>query len=143
MLSPILSVHDVDASIAFYTDKLKFTRAWGMTDASGKTTFASVQLGKAEVLLGTIDFVAAEDRGKLGTGIQLYIDLPAEIDINELYRHVQASGANGLSRSKTRTATTICWRSGFPKPMPQERPDCAPGFSQRRRLHPELRRISA
>ncbi|MEZ4669920.1 MAG: VOC family protein [Anaerolineae bacterium] len=95
MLSPILSVHDIDASLDYYTTKLGFTLNWKMPGEDGKTSFAGVKLGKVEVLLGTIDFVAEADRSKLGTGIQLYIDLDAagDFNINTLYQQATAAGA--------------------------------------------------
>lgn len=95
MLSPILSVHDIDASLDYYTTKLGFTLNWKMPGEDGKTSFAGVKLGKVEVLLGTIDFVAESDRNKLGTGIQLYIDLDAagDFNINTLYEQATAAGA--------------------------------------------------
>lgn len=93
ILSPILSVHNIDASIAFYVEKLGFEKSWSMPDEKGVTSFACVRLGAAEILLGTIDFVPAEDRGKLGTGIQIYVEVPAQTDIDTLYAQAREGGA--------------------------------------------------
>ena len=94
-LSPILSTNDVETSIEFYTRKAGFEHAWSMPPGpDGKTTFACVKLGDAEVLLGTIDFVPAEDRLKLGIGIQIYVEVPKDMDINVLYEQALTSGAN-------------------------------------------------
>ena len=94
MLSPILSVHDIDASIDFYVKALGFAHGWSMPGDDGKTGFASVKLGEAEILLGTIDFVAPEDRGRLGIGIQLYLEVPADKVIDTLYQSAVDAGAN-------------------------------------------------
>ena len=96
MLSPILSCVDVDTSIAYYTQKLGFEHAWSMPpNENGKTEFACVKLGDADILLGVVEgFVAPEDLDKRGIGLQIYIDLPATIDIDKLYVQAQSSGAN-------------------------------------------------
>lgn len=96
MLSPILACVDVDASIAYYTQKLGFEHAWSMPpNESGKTEFACVKLGDAEILLGVVEgFVSPEDLAKRGTGIQLYIDLPASLNIDSLYTQAKSSGAS-------------------------------------------------
>jgi uncharacterized glyoxalase superfamily protein PhnB len=94
MLSPILSVRDIEASIAYYTGTLGFEHAWSMPpSANGKTDFACVRFAGAEVLLGTMDFVPAGDEEKRGTGIQLYLEVPAEMDINAIYQKAKAEGA--------------------------------------------------
>jgi uncharacterized glyoxalase superfamily protein PhnB len=96
MLSPILATSDVDASIAFYTQKLGFEHAWSMPpNADGKTDFACVRLAGSEVLLGVTEgFVELEDMAKRGTGIELYIELPADFDLDGLYERAQAAGVN-------------------------------------------------
>ena len=90
MLSPILSVHGVAASIRFYVEALQFTHAWSMTDDDGAPNFASVKFGDAEIMLGTIDFVDEADRQRLGKGIQMHIALPQDYDIDGLYAQAQA-----------------------------------------------------
>jgi len=96
MLSPILAVEDIEASIAFYTQKLGFTHQWSMSPgANGKTDFACVALDGSEILLGTMrGYVALGDEAKRGTGIQLYIELSTGVDIDSLYTHAKASGVN-------------------------------------------------
>jgi uncharacterized glyoxalase superfamily protein PhnB len=96
MLSPILSCTDVDASIGYYTQKLGFEHAWSMPpNAAGKTEFACVKLGDAEILLGVVEgFVTPEDLNKRGIGVQLYIALPDSISIDALYERAHAAGAN-------------------------------------------------
>lgn len=96
MLSPILAVTDVDASIAFYTQKLGFEHGWSMPpNTNGKTDFACVKLADAEVLLGVTEgFVQPADLDKRGTGVQIYIELPSEMDIDAIYSQAQTGGVN-------------------------------------------------
>ncbi len=93
MLSPILSVQDIDSSIVYYTEKLGFEHVWTMPDDAGKSFFACVRLGTAEILLGTIDFVEEEKRAYRGVGVQLYIELSKTMDIDALYEQAKSSGA--------------------------------------------------
>jgi uncharacterized glyoxalase superfamily protein PhnB len=96
VLSPILACVDVDAAIAYYTQKLSFVHAWSMPpNAQGKTEFACVKLGDAEILLGiTEGFVEPGDLAKRGIGIQLYIQLVDSIPIEQVYNNAMAQGAS-------------------------------------------------
>jgi uncharacterized glyoxalase superfamily protein PhnB len=86
MLSPILAVNDIDASIAFYRDVLGFTQNWKMQDDNQRTNFACVRMGDAEILLGVVEgFVDPADLAKRGIGVQLYVEVPENIAIDVLY----------------------------------------------------------
>lgn len=103
MISPILSVADIEASITFYTEKLGFTHEWSMTDENNKPTFSCVKLGDAEVMLGVLEgFVEEADRDRLGKGVQLFIRLPQEIDVDALYTQAKTSGATITRDIETR-----------------------------------------
>lgn len=103
MISPILSVADIEASITFYTEKLGFTHEWSMTDENNKPTFSCVKLGDAEVMLGVLEgFVEEADRDRLGKGVQLFIRLPQEIDVDALYTQAKTSGATITRELETR-----------------------------------------
>ena len=93
MLSPILSVHDIDASISYYTNKLGFLLNWRLTDDQEQATFASITLSENEILLGTIDFVPQANRGKLGIGVQFHLTLGEEANIDRLYETARDAGA--------------------------------------------------
>ena len=98
MLSPILSVADIDASIQFYTDAFQFQEGWRAEDDNGVVVFAMVKMGVAEILLGTLDgFVDVANRDKLGIGIQIYIELPGSINIDDLHNQAKSKGANIIS----------------------------------------------
>ncbi len=93
MLSPILAVADIDASIEFYVQKLGFSKNWSIPNANGKTDFASVKFADAEILLGVLEgFVEPDDVQKRGIGVQLYIEVPQDID--SIYNQAKAGGAN-------------------------------------------------
>ncbi|MBI1257277.1 MAG: hypothetical protein GC204_07390 [Chloroflexi bacterium] len=104
MLSPILACTSVSAAIDYYTQKLGFTLEWSMpAGESGQTEFASVKLGDAELLLGiTHGFVEPEDLDKRGIGIQLYIQLPEALNIDDLYTHAQSRNAHITRAIETR-----------------------------------------
>jgi uncharacterized glyoxalase superfamily protein PhnB len=96
MLSPILACSDIPAAIDYYTQKLGFELVFHFpADDKGQSEFACVKLADVEILLGVNEgFVAQEDLAKRGTGIQLYINLPASLKIDDLY--AQAVRENAL-----------------------------------------------
>jgi uncharacterized glyoxalase superfamily protein PhnB len=104
MLSPILACQDVDKAIEYYTQKLGFELAWAMPpNEQGEVEIASVKLDEAEILLGVTEgFVAAEDISKRGTGIQLYINLPPTIQVDDLYQHAVEQEAHITKPIETR-----------------------------------------
>ncbi|MBL8164462.1 MAG: hypothetical protein JNJ61_20910 [Anaerolineae bacterium] len=104
MLSPILACVDVSLAIDYYTQKLSFELAWQMPpNASGKTEFACVKLGDAEILLGVAEgFVKAEEIGKRGIGVQIYVNLSETLSIEALYAHAQVRGAQITRAIQTR-----------------------------------------
>ena len=95
MLSPILACADVARAIDYYIQKLGFELAWQMPpNENGETEFACVRLVSAEILLGVTEgYVSAEDMDKRGIGIQIYINLPDTLHIDDIYEHAQAQGA--------------------------------------------------
>ena len=86
MVYPILAVKDVDASLAFYTEKLGFAKDMAMDNAEGKTAFAFVKLGN-EVL----GFDLA-DTDNVGRGVVFMLAVPEGADIDTVYQDVQAKG---------------------------------------------------
>jgi len=94
-LSPILACSSVPRAIEFYTQKLGFELAWSMPpNDKGETEFAGVKLADAEIMLGVTEgFVKAADLDKRGTGIQIYINLPDSVSIDEIYAKAQQQGA--------------------------------------------------
>ncbi len=103
-LSPILACKDVSAAIDHYTKTLGFELAWQMPpNDKGEVEFAGVKLGDAEILLGVTEgFVAASDLDKRGTGVQIYINLSEDQNIDALYDAARAKGATITKEIETR-----------------------------------------
>lgn len=103
MLTPVLACDDIDTAITYYTEKLGFARGFSMQGEDGKTSFASVNLGDAEILLGVVEgFVAPEDRSKRGTGVQLHVRVPSHVSIDALYEQATQAGATITRAIETR-----------------------------------------
>lgn len=86
MIVPILSVKDVDASIAFYTEKLGFALDMTMPDPTGKTFFAFVRQGQKDNPIGLSLDAELEHRGQ---GVELMIYVPDEVDLDGLYSSIR------------------------------------------------------
>jgi uncharacterized glyoxalase superfamily protein PhnB len=125
VITPILSVSDIDASINYYTNKLGFSLNWRLADDDNAATFTSVTLGDSEILLGTIDFVPPADRDKLGTGIQLHVHLTPDTDIDQLYKFANDQGAKIVKEIKNREwgerAFVVHDRDGYNLMIAQQR----------------------
>lgn len=85
MIMPILNVKDVDASVAFYQDKLDFHHDMTMKP-DGTSIFAVVAWGR-EVVFG---LNLAPTIGAAGVEFMLY--LPGDRDIDQFYASVKARG---------------------------------------------------
>lgn len=90
MITPMLSVQDVDASVDYYVKKLGFERVFVMTGPDGKNAMGWVKMGDAQFGLMLSDDAG---NGKRGVGVDLWINLPKEDNIDQLYADVQARGA--------------------------------------------------
>ncbi len=89
MIMPNLTVKDVDASIAFYKDKLGFTHDMTLAP-EGKSIFAIVRLGTQAVIgVGVDDHVTQKP---YAPGVQFMIYLPDDRNIDDYYAQVQANG---------------------------------------------------
>ncbi len=92
MLSAILAVQDIDASITFYVSVLGFTENWKIQDDNQRTTFACLRMGDAEIRLGVIEsFIDPDALAQRGIGIQLYLEVPENIAIEALYERASIS----------------------------------------------------
>lgn len=87
MIMPILAVRDVDATVAFYTDKLGFNHDFSLPGSDGTNTFAGVSLGKAS--LG-FDLQPAATKGGDGVVFMVYVTEDANLDV--YYEQVKARG---------------------------------------------------
>ena len=98
MIAPILSVKDVDASVAFYTEKLGFTHSFSLPGPDGNNAFAFVGLGKT-VAIGLSREDVTEARGQ---GVDFMIYLPEDQDIDTVYADIQARGVTIKSEIGTK-----------------------------------------
>ena len=87
-IMPVLTVNDVEESLAWYRDVLGFYVAQEMK-LDGKLMGASLKAGAAEILLTQDDFAKSGDRKK-GVGFRLYCTTAMEID--ELAEAIEARG---------------------------------------------------
>lgn len=87
MIMPILAVRDVEASAAFYTQKLGFNQDILMAGPDGQPAFAIVSLGQAMVGLSADPALPAR-----GAGVELMVYVPNGADLDGLYADVQARG---------------------------------------------------
>ncbi|MEP7291231.1 MAG: VOC family protein [Chloroflexota bacterium] len=90
MIMPILTVKDVDVSVAFFTDKLGFRHDMSMAGAEGANVFAIVGLGAAVFGLGVEE--AGVQYGAYAPGVQFMVYLPEGERIDRLYAEVKAKG---------------------------------------------------
>ncbi len=87
MIMPILSVKDIEASIAFYRDMLGFNHDFTMPGPDGTPTFAGVSLGKAAFGL---DLQPQSAKG--GEGVIFMVYVADDADLDAYYAQVQARG---------------------------------------------------
>jgi catechol 2,3-dioxygenase-like lactoylglutathione lyase family enzyme len=86
MVTPILAVSDIDASIAFYTEMLGFTLDMHLLGEAGAPAFAIVKLSD-DTRLGLEVIAHTEQRG---VGVELMLTLTDDTDIAAYYADVQA-----------------------------------------------------
>lgn len=87
MILPILDVTDVDASVAFYTQKLGFEHAFSMPGEDGKSSYAMVNLGSATIGLNLNP--ATTHRG---SGVATMIYVPETTGLDPFYSEIQSKG---------------------------------------------------
>ncbi len=85
MITPVLRVHDVDLSVAFYTRLLGFQGSGGLPGADGKTAYAEVYLGDARIII-----TRRCERAPLTCGVELYVELPEAVEIGRFYDLLRA-----------------------------------------------------
>lgn len=89
MIMPIIAVRDIEASIAFYVNKLGFTHQFSMPGPDGKPSFAGVGLGTI-VSFGLQPDTQTEHRGN---GVSFMVYVADDTDIDEYFAKVQKNGA--------------------------------------------------
>lgn len=85
MITPVLRVHDIDLSLAFYTQVLGFQGHGGLPGVDGKTVYAEAYLGEARIM-----FSRRCERAPFVTGVELYLTLPDSHDLDAFYASLRA-----------------------------------------------------
>jgi uncharacterized glyoxalase superfamily protein PhnB len=88
MIAPILAVKDLDASLAFYSEKLGFEKVIVMEGADGKNSFAFVGMGE-QIQFG---LSAQPAPAPLGSGVVFMIYPPEEVNLDQLYADMRSRG---------------------------------------------------
>lgn len=95
MIAPILSVKDVDASVAYY-QKLGFTTQMVLPGPDGANAFAFIGLSDT-AMIGLSR--ATDNIGAPGVDLMVYV--PDSADIDEVYKSVKANGVATETELKT------------------------------------------
>jgi uncharacterized glyoxalase superfamily protein PhnB len=90
---PALAVADIERSVRFYTEVLGFATQFTLPGEDGKLVHASVGRGDASIMFGRLDAGNPHDQGALGKGVVLYSTVGDEEDIDALFAHARAAGA--------------------------------------------------
>src|SRR5215216_5468880 len=92
-VNPLLSVRDVETSLKFYTELLGFTFEGTMLPGDdGKPVFAGVKCGETTVWLDHTEYADLPPNTPVGVGVELYISLGRDADIDALYEKLKAAG---------------------------------------------------
>lgn len=97
MIMPILTITNIDTSIAFYKDKLGFNIGTIMNGADGKPNFAIATWGQ-QISIGLSLATAASN---VGQGVDFMVYPPEATDIDSYYETVQRNGASIAQPIKT------------------------------------------
>lgn len=85
MITPVLRVRDIDVSLAFYTRILGFQEQARLPGLDGSTAYAEAYLGD-----GRIMFSRRCDPLLFTSGVELYLVLPDERDLEQFYANLKA-----------------------------------------------------
>jgi len=89
MLAGVMAVHDVDASVAFYIEKLGFTSDGKLAGPDGKAIFGNARMGEHAHFMFNGYHDPILNTGKRGLGVEFHITLPDEINLDALYARFQ------------------------------------------------------
>lgn len=93
IIQPLLSVRDVTASLTFYTEQLGFTpNGTLLPGPDGRPVFAGVKYGPTTLWLDNTEYDELPPYTPLGVGVDLYVTLADDVDIEALYSRLKANG---------------------------------------------------
>jgi uncharacterized glyoxalase superfamily protein PhnB len=94
-LSPVLIVDAVEPGIAFWTDRLGFTKENEVPGPDGKLIFASVRKGAVDIMYQTRASAVADNPASAselnGHSIGLFIMVPSLADLDSIERQVKGA----------------------------------------------------
>ncbi len=93
MISPMLSVKDVDASVEFYVQKLGASLGGKLPGPGGKTMLADVYLTDQQIMLMR-ETPGLVEPGPRGLGVTMHVFLTDDVDIDSLYVDLKARGVH-------------------------------------------------
>ena len=88
-LWPTLTVADVDASLAFYSDMLGFKPDLKLQDDDGKTFLGSVEVGDTVIMFESPDPTDPDSGRGARSGVRLTICFPESHDIDAFYAELR------------------------------------------------------
>ena len=89
MIMPMLIVDDIEASMKFYIEKLNFTDGGTLDFEDGRLMMGFLNLGSNLLMLG----ISEEVKSPKGNGVDFYIGVDDDIDIDIYFNQVKANGA--------------------------------------------------
>lgn len=93
IIHPLLNVRDVTTSLAFYTEYLGFVQTdTVLPGKDGKPVFAGVKYGPTILWLDSTEYHELPQNTPLGVGVELYVSLADETDIEALYTRLKNAG---------------------------------------------------
>lgn len=94
-LSPVLIVDAVEPGVAFWTDRLGFTKENEVPGPDGKLIFASVRKGSVEIMYQTRTSAIADNPAAAaelsGHSIGLFITVPSMEDLDAIEQRVKGA----------------------------------------------------
>jgi PhnB protein len=95
MLSPLLMVKDMEKTIEFYTQILGFENTFQLPDPEGNLVHANLVWKDVHIMLGPASpAVPPEAMPYRGSGVDFYILVEKEDDIDQYYAMLKEKGAN-------------------------------------------------
>jgi PhnB protein len=101
IIQPLLSVRDVSASLAFYTEHLGFIPdGTSLPGQDGKPVFAGVKHGLTTLWLDNTEYADLPTGAPHGIGVELYVSLADDADIDTLYTRLKSAGVKIVQELK-------------------------------------------
>lgn len=92
MISPLITVRDVPTSMAFYVDQLGFTVSAILPNPAGEPVFATIEYNNGMMSLDNTEHAGLPQNARLGLGVDLFIELNADVSVDELYGKLNRAG---------------------------------------------------